>query len=336
MSWPYPGTFDANIALSCANLVQQAYFQLFVKADDLDPQAFPPPFGFSTYPLQMPPSGYNLEYTITYSAEPEPFNYFGYVVTGPSVLNSGNTMAALVLRGTESMAEWESDILDSGQTTFTDAAGNPLGLVHEGFNTTYNGLSYTDNSGNSSTLSGVLSYLYSSSTGDMDLVITGHSLGGALATLMAMDVAANDLNSDYTGMTCYTFGSPQVGDPTFAANFNNYVANGTILNYSVANGLDPVPGLPPSVYYFTDLLDPTTPTECDYQAVNNFCPISSGLVDFDFHSLNAYAIGLNNLITPPTSLALPRRVARRRPARTRRLPIVAVPPSPIPVAPPSA
>lgn len=342
MSWPYyPANWSPQNALTCTNLIQQAYFQLFADADSITPPPYPPPYGFPAYSsvLQMPPSGYTLQYTIQYPSEKDtPYEYFGYVVTGPSIVNSGNTMAAFVFRGTESIAEWMDDILVSNQTELP----NELGMVHEGFNSIYNGLSYTNvntqDSGES--LSTVLSYLYSSA-GAADLVITGHSLGGALATLMAMDIAANPpgFGSFTSTSTCYTFGSPRVGDPTFAKNFNGYIASGTIVNYRVANGLDIVPKLPPNVYYYTDidLFDPSqsTVTEYDYKAVGGFCPIDSGLVDLDFHSLNSYAAGLNNLITPPTGLVVPQRSARRRP-RTMRPSLVAVPPRSVPALSPSA
>ena len=50
-----------------------------------------------------------------------------------------------------------------------------------------------------------------------DIVITGHSLGGALATIFTQDLALH--RRDLIARTvCYTFGSPRVGDEVFAAN----------------------------------------------------------------------------------------------------------------------
>jgi len=48
------------------------------------------------------------------------------------------------------------------------------------------------------------------------LWLTGHSLGGALATL----AAATLIEADETFYGAYTFGSPRVGDRVFARNFN--------------------------------------------------------------------------------------------------------------------
>jgi triacylglycerol lipase len=69
------------------------------------------------------------------------------------------------------------------------------------------------------------------------VIITGHSLGGALATLCA-DVVA-DLGVDIAGV--YTFGSPRVGNRTFARQYNEDLAEVT---YRVVNARDPVPWLP--------------------------------------------------------------------------------------------
>jgi triacylglycerol lipase len=51
---------------------------------------------------------------------------------------------------------------------------------------------------------------------DRPLWITGHSLGGAMATL----AAATLIQADETFYGTYTFGSPQVGDRDFARTFN--------------------------------------------------------------------------------------------------------------------
>jgi Predicted lipase len=52
------------------------------------------------------------------------------------------------------------------------------------------------------------------------LFITGHNYGGALATLAALDIA---VNTKFKHPVVYTFGSPRVGDPDFAARFDQAV-----------------------------------------------------------------------------------------------------------------
>ncbi len=73
------------------------------------------------------------------------------------------------------------------------------------------------------------------------VTICGHSLGGALATLLALDVAVN------TGFTptVYTYASPRTGDPQFASVYNHAVPN----TVRIANRIDLVPKLPlPPLY----------------------------------------------------------------------------------------
>jgi lipase (class 3) len=69
------------------------------------------------------------------------------------------------------------------------------------------------------------------------LTICGHSLGGAIATLLALDVAAHTAFKD---LTVYTYASPRTGDPDFASTYNQVVKN----TYRIANRIDLVPKLP--------------------------------------------------------------------------------------------
>lgn len=70
------------------------------------------------------------------------------------------------------------------------------------------------------------------------VIATGHSLGGALATLCAVDLQYN-FSSTMT-IESYTFGAPRVGNPGFAESFNRRVPN----SYRIVNGMDIVPALP--------------------------------------------------------------------------------------------
>ncbi|RCN28419.1 triacylglycerol lipase [Ancylostoma caninum] len=72
------------------------------------------------------------------------------------------------------------------------------------------------------------------------VAFTGHSLGGALATLAAARAARQGLRRG-NEILVYTFGAPRVGDSTFAANFNRIIPN----CYRVVFRHDIVPHLPP-------------------------------------------------------------------------------------------
>ena len=71
------------------------------------------------------------------------------------------------------------------------------------------------------------------------LVLAGHSLGGALATLASLDLASDPR---FEQILLYTFGSPRVGDSRLAIALKN---RGVIV-FRFANSEDSVPHLPPS------------------------------------------------------------------------------------------
>ncbi|KAJ1372520.1 hypothetical protein KIN20_034696 [Parelaphostrongylus tenuis] len=56
---------------------------------------------------------------------------------------------------------------------------------------------------------------------DYNITFTGHSLGGALATLAAARIARNYWRGDQ--ITIYTFGQPRVGDVEFALSFDKMI-----------------------------------------------------------------------------------------------------------------
>jgi hypothetical protein len=74
------------------------------------------------------------------------------------------------------------------------------------------------------------------------VTVCGHSLGGALATLLGLDVAVNTI---FKNPTVYTYASPRTGDSSFTAFYDHMVPN----TIRVANRMDLVPKLPmPPLY----------------------------------------------------------------------------------------
>jgi pimeloyl-ACP methyl ester carboxylesterase len=71
---------------------------------------------------------------------------------------------------------------------------------------------------------------------DSSVVVTGHSLGGAVATLAATYLRKADITADL-----YTYGSPRVGDVAFA---DAASAKGKGSTYRIVNKKDPVPHVP--------------------------------------------------------------------------------------------
>lgn len=81
---------------------------------------------------------------------------------------------------------------------------------------------------------------------EADIYLTGHSMGGAIATLVASYVKAKESKTIHPDMV-YTFGSPRVGDKKFATYVNSQYGE-TILR--VMNEWDMIPDLPPSILGF--------------------------------------------------------------------------------------
>ncbi len=77
------------------------------------------------------------------------------------------------------------------------------------------------------------------------VICTGHSLGGALATLCAVDI---QYNLPAKQVNAYTFGSPRVGNPDFVRFYNRHVPQ----TYRIVNGVDIVPSLPLDIPFLVD------------------------------------------------------------------------------------
>jgi predicted lipase len=73
------------------------------------------------------------------------------------------------------------------------------------------------------------------------ILCTGHSLGGGLATLAALDIQYNNPDKQ---VSCYTLGSPKVGNDDFVASYNQRVPN----SFRLVNHGDLIPSLPPLGY----------------------------------------------------------------------------------------
>jgi hypothetical protein len=143
---------------------------------------------------------------------------------------------AVAIRGTEGWLEWIHDA-DFLQVPCPFLAG--AGHTEDGFTAMYESLR-TGATPGSPTVVNALAKPFSQPVGSV--TICGHSLGGALATLLALDVAAN---TAFTDPAVYSYGSPRTGDSLFAATFDQVVKN----SWRVANRVDIVPALPPPLDY---------------------------------------------------------------------------------------
>lgn len=144
---------------------------------------------------------------------------FGFILESPEEI-------IIAFRGTSSTTNWISDAIAS-QKNFKYI--KETCLTHRGFTDIY-----------SSARGQIFSALTMLSP-EKTLYITGHSLGAALATLCAIDIAAN---TGYNSPYLFTYGSPRVGDPAFTSVFSKYVRN----SCRTANLLDIVTHAPPPIY----------------------------------------------------------------------------------------
>ncbi len=109
------------------------------------------------------------------------------------------------------------------------------GFTEDGFTTVYRSLRIAQVDGSDRALAAIKSCL---DTGvATSVTVCGHSLGGALATLLTVDVA---VNTSCKTPVSYTFASPRVGDHLFASSYNAAISS----SYRIANRQDLVPKLP--------------------------------------------------------------------------------------------
>jgi Lipase (class 3) len=179
---------------------------------------------------------------------------FGFILQAP------NNDVVIVIRGTEGIWEWIHDCeFLPVRCPFLAGAGR----ADDGFTAIYNSLRVATTSARVVDALAALPFNHGSNS----LTICGHSLGGALATLLALDVAAN---TKFKNPTIYTYASPRTGDSLFVRTYNQVVPN----TCRIANRVDLVPKLPlPPLYEHAaglyelnpvKLIPPTFLVKCEF------------------------------------------------------------------------
>jgi len=153
--------------------------------------------------------------------------YFGFIL-------SSKQHNIIVFRGTQRTIEWVLNI-NAVYATEKSKVFNQYGAVHPGFSTIYSNIS-------AQTLEAAKKLDPS-----VPCYISGHSLGAAIATLAAIDIAAQtpELKKQ---VQLYTYASPRVGDPAFARQHNRLVPN----SYRVVNLADAITLVPFTVFFKTE------------------------------------------------------------------------------------
>ena len=164
------------------------------------------------------------------------------------------TYACIVLSGTMSAPEWRADF-DSKLVPATILTNYKEGVkCHQGFYGLY-------------VLIRPIIWNWLNSHSDITTIfITGHSLGGALSTIAAYDLA------QYTPIH-YSFAAPRSGNVLYAKNFNELVPQSLRVN----NTEDIVPQLPPATW-----------RDQTYEQTGNSIPFTKSLGSLPLDHVLAY------------------------------------------------
>lgn len=206
---------DYQTALRCAHLSNEVYLE------------FNDQFRFTAFPTVKP--------TLLENKSPET-----KADTQVAVFEAPDTPCGYVIfRGSDADRDWLNN-LDFGKwSAVTDAVLNDKHLDYpEAYGQSSTGVKL--HSGFTRSYFAVRSQIQDlvKASAASHWILTGHSLGGALANLCAVDLQYN-LGTDVS-VEVYTFGAPRVGNKAFANSYNQRVPK----TWRFVNGNDVVSGLP--------------------------------------------------------------------------------------------
>lgn len=173
------------------------------------------PFDPTLYEQNHPDKGKDQEH-------PENQHFFDDQVNGgdtQAFICHHDEVVLISVRGTASLKDALRDV-DALQVPFEEGVGS----VHQGFYNAFRAMKAF-----------VLRYLDKFHSGQK-IIICGHSLGGAIALLLA-EALRRFPDEDYN-ILLYTYGAPRAGDSTFVEGATDLV------HHRMVNNNDPVPGVP--------------------------------------------------------------------------------------------
>ncbi|XP_072975529.1 probable feruloyl esterase A [Typha angustifolia] len=142
----------------------------------------------------------------------------------------------IAFRGTQenSLQNWIENLL--WKQLDLNYPGTPDAMVHLGFYTAYHNTTLRD---------AVINAVHKTKKlyGDIGIMVTGHSMGGAMASFCALDLT---VNHRIPNVQLMTFGQPRIGNAVFASYFSKHVPHAI----RITHGHDIVPHLPPYYSYF--------------------------------------------------------------------------------------
>jgi triacylglycerol lipase len=266
-------TMDPTTAVTYGPFIQAAEAQYTSDPSQVNPAS-----------IKNMPVGYTLVRTIQmtdFFGPDQSRVFYGYVAVGREPAT-----AVIALRGTATDTEWWDDF-HWDLVPFTQIPDG--GKVAQGFDLIYSSIgTMTPGQPGTSAPGAVAAEVARAATSglaaDLDpaslpMVVAGHSLGGALATLLVADLTATMALKPQA----WTFASPKVGDSTFAA---RYGALSTV-SWRIYNQVDVVP------YFPIDIADNYQPVTTGY-AINSLGKAKWSLSCA--HSLNTYM----HMLSPAT------------------------------------
>lgn len=151
--------------------------------------------------------------------------YFGFVLSSPQA-------QILIFRGTQRTTEWLLNLTALQINPQGEDTPQFVGQVHRGFVNIYQDLVTQTRE------------IARRLDPNKPCYISGHSLGAAIATLAAMDLAIT-LPQLRPQLRLYTYASPRIGNPAFANAHSQLIPN----HYRVVNLADLVPLVPSTVFF---------------------------------------------------------------------------------------
>lgn len=176
---------DYTVALRCARLCQEIYRDFSG-------------LRFSAYP--------DIEPVFVESQDN------GFTDTQVAVLNQLNSdRLYIVFRGSDKPIDWINNF-QFRQQIYPYSDDNPDVRFHRGFMMAYFAV-------RQQLLEAMDKFV------GQRVIVTGHSLGGALATIAALDIQYNLGNKRDLSFEVYTFGAPRVGNQAMVESYNGRIAN---------------------------------------------------------------------------------------------------------------
>ncbi|XP_052206614.1 lipase-like isoform X3 [Diospyros lotus] len=142
----------------------------------------------------------------------------------------------IAFRGTQerSLQNWIEDLY--WKQLDLNYPGMPNAMVHHGFYSSYH---------NTTIRPGIVNAVKQAKEmyGEINVMVTGHSMGGAMAAFCGLDLM---VNIEAKNVHVVTFGQPRIGNAAFASYYSQLVPN----TVRVTNDHDIVPHLPPYYSHF--------------------------------------------------------------------------------------